>query len=222
MVHWNCLEREALMKTGSGTLAGTNCPICQAPLLPSNEGINSPIIIQLRKQLAGTKWADQLPLSTYSPPSSSRMNKNGIPLEDHQAHTLLPNELQPNGRRNEGGSGVVAIDIGIRPTIPPATTGNTGKDVMLGGRNFNTITGGRRPTIPTTIPLPGAQPSAITIALNSAWRLLVNFVTLRNLRACGFGASPRRLLLLVLIVAVIIVFSVHFIIPWIISSNHAI
>ena len=240
MFHWDCLER--FIEGGSGNIEeeeakegerekGSNanptqststhrepvslrhakCPLCSTLIIPTSSWSNeeaSPLLQHMRKLLASTKWASQLP---PPPPPSSK-----VPQADHLGKTdtldaTMANEIQPNGK---GEASMITIEMGGHPSFPhPSQQCQPGEAKIRIPSLRNTSSSSRRLT--SAFLVNGNRP------LNrwkGAFRILLNCLTLRNVRFCSLGSSPRQSIMLILLLMVFLLAGTRLILPIIMSS----
>jgi hypothetical protein len=175
-----------LEKNGEQIISRAKCPICRVSILPTN---NSPLLLQIRSAVAGTKWATQLP--------PEKGTKERDPL------LAVAPQTQPNG------SEMVAIEIGQRVEF-----GERGRkqqqpdDPKL-----------HAPPRPRRITLNDEREGEISFKdqIKSISRVMLNCLMLRNVRIFSLGASPRQTLLMIGIICLVLFFGFHFVLPSLVS-----
>jgi hypothetical protein len=180
LFHWDCLKAE-FEKGGEQllSLSRAKCPLCRVSILP---GGDSPLALQIRSILSKTHWADQLPPLKSS--TSEKQSTERDPLKGN----LNPPSSQPNGVE------MVAIDIGARPGFLESINGK----------------GRRHPDEPKVHAPPRSRKHTVAPELHlsirerlmSITRVIFNCLTLRNVRMCSLGISPRQTLIILAIVFV--------------------
>ncbi len=181
-------------------------------------GSASPLADQIQRRLARLcpSWAaqlDEMARATPLPADAKAAASNRAALTDHFASPRAqPNTTPP----------MVTIDIGHRPEFQSDYTRPAPSDA-------SPLLKVKRPSKEAKamgFPLAGPSAGAVTAAaepsafgllfqgrhaapsgrLASVRAIVVNFLTLRNLRSCGLGSSPRRVLLLFSLLSTILLF----------------
>lgn len=225
MFHWDCLERDLEAEEGSrgsdealplasATVAGPDldrakCPLCRTSVIPPTN--DSPLLERMRTLLASTKWAAHLP-----PPP--RTHKTGASPERSPPIT---NGAQPNSDDDAGGPegrvdrpspSMITIEMGVRPSFSLPAQRQPDEPKVHAPPSRMVPGTGRRPTAALLGPTGGSS-GRRGGSLRGSLGILLNCLTLRNLRLCSFGVSPRQSLLFLLFVVLLVLVSVHWVLP---------
>lgn len=224
MFHLDCLERE-LLKTSTDddeipALARTKCPLCRTPLLPVAHEV-TPLYTQIRTAIAqhSKTFAPQL----ASIPSAShgvekgRSNSAADAARGTALSTTIHNAAQPNGMTE-----MITIDMGPRAQYmemggrrqPPPSSASPSLHHQKQQPDDPKIHG--PPPMRTrhlTSLIDGLDRPSLGQSLRSVLRVLLNCLTLRNVRVLSLGVSPRQTMLIAIILIATLILALQFVLP---------
>lgn len=156
------------------------CPICRVTILPP---MDSPLMVQIRSMLIGTRWEAQLPETT---PEKNTRERD--PLINGPPHA------QPNGPN------MISIEIGPRVDYFADKGRRQPDDPKV-----------HAPPRPRRIDEGREVSPGMVVQMKNVLRVVLNCLMLRNVRIFSLGVSPRQTLLIIGIVCLVLFLGFHLI-----------
>lgn len=207
------------------------CPLCKIPVIPSSTNNDSPLLEQMRTLLGPTKWAAHLPPAPPKHQPAFAHERSPPPItngaqsnNDDEANLHAHDHDHVNGgtikdQTSRASPSMITIEMGVRPSfsLPPHRQPDEPKVHAPPSRMASGT--GRRPTATFLGTTDGSAIWKEGGPLRGSLGILLNCLTLRNLRLCSFGISPRQSLLFLLLIILLVLASVHWFLPLFASAS---
>lgn len=180
LFHWKCFEMSL-----SGDVSESNCPTCRVPVLPksANKLSKDSITIKLCEMIRKCNLASNTSTAKY---------------HYHDALTITDHHPQPQSNRQNRDKGPALVSIEIDPVqsfFSSSITEKPKKYTHPAKQQHHSYTHVDHSILPLPVGNGGGIRTDYDADVNLGVRqVLINFVTLRNLRSVCLRISPRQVI----------------------------